>query len=266
MSKVIQFAKKNKLLVLVVLSYIALFVFMPGKAVQSVENSLYYIKEMLMIMPVILLLTALITAWVPKKAIERNLGKDSGLKGSVFSFLLGSFSAGPIYAAFPVCKALLSKGASISNIVILLSTWAVIKVPMLLNEAKFLGPKFMILRWVLTTIAIFIMGYVTSKLVKKEDIPQDDIKENLDVDKADTINISSEYCIGCGLCAKIAPEYFQIENKKAKIINQDINQDIDQDISKDISKNISKEKMKTLNEAIEKCPSKVINLREQIKA
>ena len=76
----------------------------PSKAVQSLNNSLYYIKEMLIIMPVILLLTSLIEAWVPKKSIERALGEGSGFKGSVFSFLLGSFSAGPIYAAFPVCK------------------------------------------------------------------------------------------------------------------------------------------------------------------
>lgn len=247
MSKVIQFSKKNKLLIIVAFSYIVLFIFMPDKAIQSLKNSLYYIKEMLMIMPVILLLTALITAWVPKKAIEKNLGKDSGLKGSIFSFLLGSFSAGPIYAAFPVCKALLSKGASISNIVILLSTWAVIKFPMLLNEAKFLGPKFMIVRWILTTIAIFIMGFVTSKLVKKEDLPSYDIKEN---SGADTLNISSEYCIGCGLCAKIAPEYFKVENKKAKVIKQHIKQDINQG------------EMKIVNEAIGKCPSKVIKLHK----
>ncbi|HOJ10912.1 MAG TPA: permease [Clostridiales bacterium] len=253
MSKVIQFSRRNKLLILVALSYILLSIFMPDKAVQSLKNSLYYIKEMLMIMPVILLLTALITAWVPKKAIEKNLGKDSGIKGSIFSFLLGSFSAGPIYAAFPVCKALLSKGASISNIVILLSTWAVIKVPMLLNEAKFLGPKFMIVRWILTTIAIFIMGYVTSKLVKKEDLPLDDIKENSSVD---TLNISSEYCIGCGLCAKIAPEYFKVENKKAKVIKQCIKQDIKQDIKQG--------EMKIVNEAIEKCPSKAINQNKQV--
>jgi hypothetical protein len=41
---------------------------------------------------------------------------------------------------------------SISNIVIILSTWAVIKVPMLLNESKFLGTKIMFNRWVLTTV------------------------------------------------------------------------------------------------------------------
>jgi ferredoxin/membrane protease YdiL (CAAX protease family) len=241
MNTILQYTRKNKLLVTVAFIYIALFVLMPSKAVQSLQNSLYYIKEMLSIMPVILLLTALITAWVPKKAIEQNLGKDAGIKGSIFSFLLGSFSAGPIYAAFPVCKALLSKGASISNIVIILGTWAVIKVPMLLNETKFLGPKFMVARWILTTISIFIMGYITSKLVKKEDLPADSAEKR---SAKKELNIASVYCIGCGLCAKIAPSYFNVGSKKAKVVNQ----------------SFSQEDMKVIIEAIEKCPSRVISL------
>lgn len=126
-----------------------------------------------MIMPVIFLLTALIEAWVPKEMIMEYLGDESGLKGSFISLLLGSVSAGPIYAAFPVCKTLLKKGASISNIVVILSAWAVIKIPMLANEAKFLSPKFMAVRWILTTISIIIMGYIISKLVKREDIPME---------------------------------------------------------------------------------------------
>lgn len=243
MNKVVRFIKTNKLLTFVIFAYISLMVLMPDKALASFQNSIYYVKEMLMIMPVILLLTALITAWVPRKTIEKNMGKGSGIKGSIFSFLLGSFSAGPIYAAFPVCKALLSKGASIYNIIVLLSTWAVVKVPMLLNESKFLGPKFMIIRWILTTISIFIMGFIASKLVKKEDIPWENEDDNCEESK---LKVSEEYCIGCGICAKIAPEYFEILDKKAKVINQSANE-------KD---------SKQINEATEKCPSKAISLNK----
>lgn len=239
MSKLKQLIINNKFFVIVLLTYIMLSIFTPEKSVQSLQNSLYYVKEMLMIMPVILLLTSLITAWVPRKTIEKNFGKNSGMKGYIFSFLLGSFSAGPIYAAFPVCKALHAKGASISNIVIILSAWAVIKIPMLLNEAKFLSPKFMIIRWILTTISIFIMGYFTSRLVKNEDIPKEEIDIGVGEDK---LYINHEYCIGCGLCAKIAPNHFEIANKKASIINHDIKED-------DII---------TINEAIERCPAKII--------
>ena len=54
-----------------------------------------------MIMPVIFLLTALLDLWVPKEKIMVFLGKESKANG-LFSFILGSISAGSVYAAFPM--------------------------------------------------------------------------------------------------------------------------------------------------------------------
>ena len=127
-------------------------------------------------MPVVLMLTALLDFWVPKKVIITQLGNNAGIKGIFFSFMLGAISAGPIYAAFPVCSMLLKKGASIRNVVIILSSWAVIKVPMLVNEVAFLGPKFMIVRWVLTFFAILIVSSITSKVVTDKDIVLKSVK------------------------------------------------------------------------------------------
>jgi hypothetical protein len=59
-SSIGQKLKNNMLLTLVGVTYIVLGILMPGKALQSLNNSLYYIKEMLIIMPVILLITSLI--------------------------------------------------------------------------------------------------------------------------------------------------------------------------------------------------------------
>ncbi len=232
--------KKNKFVLLVFIAYLYLAIVMPGKAIESFKNSSYYIKEMLFIMPVILLITSLIEAWVPKKTIQNALGKNSGVKGVFFSFLLGSFSAGPIYAAFPICKMLFSKGTSISNLVIILSTWAVVKVPMLANEAKFLGPKFMLIRWILTTISIFLMAFVVSRVVKEEDIPMEDTEGKFGDKK---IYIDQEYCIGCGVCEQLAPNIFEMKNKKAHLISQDID-------FYDIA---------TIKQAAEKCPSHIIH-------
>jgi len=178
--KIIGIIKKNKLLTAVSLAYVILFIAMPDKAYLSVKNSMHYIIEMLQIMPVIFIITSIIEAWVPKEVIMKGFGEKAGIKGIVFSFLLGSFSAGPIYAAFPICKMLLKKGASIANVVIILSAWAVIKVPMLANEAKFLGVQFMGIRWILTVIAIIITAYLMTIFVKKKDIP---VQDERDLDK-----------------------------------------------------------------------------------
>lgn len=120
--KALNILKKNKLLVLVALFYGIIFIAAPQTAMKSVGNSVYYLVEMLQVLPVIFLLTVVIEAWVPKELIMRGFGEKSGFKGNLLSLLLGSISAGPIYAAFPISKSLLSKGASVRNIVIILSS------------------------------------------------------------------------------------------------------------------------------------------------
>ncbi|GAA0179510.1 hypothetical protein SH2C18_23650 [Clostridium sediminicola] len=235
----LQSFKKNKLLIFVVLIYIGMFMVMREKAVQSFHNSMYYVIEMIEIIPVIFILTSLIEAWVPKKVIMNSFGKNSGAKGCIYSFLIGSLSAGPIYAAFPICKMLLKKGASIMNIVIILSAWAVIKVPMLANEAKFLGIKFMGFRWILTLISITIMGYVVSKIIgdgsqilaeNKQKIG--DGSEILEKDRGSRILIDRQYCIGCGVCVRLAPKKFKVQDGKAILIDDLYTEDMKLKIKK----------------------------------
>lgn len=238
--------KKYPFLFGILIVYIILFIVNAETGMLAIKNTGYYLKEMLIIMPVVFLLTALIDAWIPKELIMKALGENSGLKGSFIALGLGSISAGPIYAAFPVAKTLLKKGASISNIVVILSAWAVIKIPMLANEAKFLSPKFMITRWIFTVIGIVAMGYVVSKLVKREDIPLDE-----DELVKGEIRVNKEACIGCGVCVNIAGGYFKMEDNKAVVI-------------KDIGKSQEEKPI----EAMEKCPVHAIDIGhiEKLKA
>lgn len=241
MIKIKNIVIKNKFLSIMTLTYLVLFIIKTDLGLRALKNSGYYFKEMLIIMPVIMILTALLEAWVPKETIEKNMGENSGFKGKLFSFILGSISAGPIYAAFPVCIALLRKGASVANIVILLGTWAVIKVPMLANEVKFLGFEFMIIRWILTSISLFIMGYGISKFVTREEILklQDENKKD-----TEDIYIDRNFCIGCGICVNTAPDYFEIRDKKAYVIKKD---------------NLTDTK---LRESAKKCPVKIIKIKD----
>lgn len=211
MSKAYKFVKNNLFLVVVILSYLVLTLINRQLGLQGVKNSGYYIKEMLMIMPVIFVLTALLDWWVPKDAIIKYLGKNAKAKGVVLSFVLGSISAGPIYAAFPFCVMLHKKGASIKNIVIILSSWAVVKIPMLLNEAKFLGMKFMLVRWALTIIAILTFSWITAKIVKDEDLP------NEKTAPTQGISINKNACMGCTVCSKKYSVLFEMDGKKAYV-------------------------------------------------
>ena len=236
--KVMRKVKENLFVLFVASAYIVMFIIRPNMGVASIRNSFYYIKEMIMIMPVIFVLTALLDLWVPKEKIMKYLGTEAKAKGIVLSLLLGSISAGPIYAAFPLCVMLHKKGASIRNLVIILSAWAVIKVPMLLNELKFLGFEFMAIRWVLTVIAIVVFSWITAKMVKDEDLPQ--LREN---QNGPSINTSA--CMGCALCAKTYPDLFEIQNKKASL--------------KTNAREIDREK---LMNAIRACPVKAISFSE----
>jgi len=208
--RILKKIKGNLFLIIVALAYIAMFAINPSMGTMSIKNSGYYIKEMLIIMPVIFVLTALLDMWVPKEKIMQFLGKEAKGKGILLAFVVGSISAGPIYAAFPMCVMLYKKGASIQNITIILSSWAVIKVPMLLNEAKFLGLNFMAIRWVLTVIAIIIFSWIADKIIKDEDLPGEVLARP-------GLHINRDACMGCTLCAENYSTLFEMEREKAVV-------------------------------------------------
>lgn len=163
---------ERKLLIIGFLLYVAVFFIDRNIFMVSLGYLIRFIIEMVQILPLVFILSALITEWVPATLIQKHLGKDSGVLGMLFSLLLGSVSAGPIYAAFPMTHSLYKKGASIRNLVVLLSSWATIKIPMLFVEASFLGFNFMILRYLLTIPAIILMALIIGRC-KNLSIPEE---------------------------------------------------------------------------------------------
>lgn len=235
MTEILKKAKEHWFVVFIILAYLVIFIIYPQIGVNAVKNTGYYLKEMLMIMPVIFVLTALLDMWVPKESIMKYLGEKSRTKGIILSFVLGGVSAGPIYAAFPICIMLHKKGASIRNIVIILSSWAVIKIPMLLNEIKFLGFKFMVVRWILTVTAIVIFSWIASKIVMDKDIIQKNEKLKTG------IIVNRNACMGCTLCVSNYPGLFVMQNRKADVKEYDFVPDEEK-----------------LNKIIESCPVSAI--------
>lgn len=233
--------KKNKLSVVIAVAYILLIIIKKDMAFSALDNSTYYLIEMAQILPVIFMLIVSIDVLIPKEWIIKRLGKKSGIAGAALALAFGSLSAGPIYAAFPIAKTLHKKGASVGNVVIILSAWAVIKVPMLANETKFLGPDFMVVRWVLTVLFIFAIGLIMEKIHINI--------QNEKKSEKQAVVVRKDYCIGCTACEKGMPEMFRMKEGKAYVINPDI---------KLVHMNEADKKL--LYDIASKCPPKAIEV------
>ncbi|MBN1892637.1 MAG: permease [Clostridiales bacterium] len=152
---------------LLVLVFVGLLIFLPNTAARSVEITWDYFFEMAFILPPVFILMGLMEVWIPKTKIQHWLGSKSGVRGAVLSVLLGTLPTGPLYIAFPMTASLIKKGASKTNMVLFLGSWAALKIPQLLVEAEFLGLRFTILRFVLTTTALVLTGLLVEFILKK---------------------------------------------------------------------------------------------------
>jgi ferredoxin len=88
------------------------------------------------------------------------------------------------------------------------------------------------------------MAYLTAIIVKKKDMPDIEINKQTDV-----FSVKEEYCVGCGLCAEILPEYYEMKNNKACVKASPDN----------------KEAVKAVMESAQKCPTKAIIFEKAMK-
>ena len=159
--------KKFKAPIMVLIVFIGLAIWMPDTAVRSSLVTWDYFKEMALIMPPVFILMGLMEVWIPKDKIQKWLGSGSGIKGAGIALALGTLPTGPLYVAFPMTATLIRKGASITNMVIFLGSWAALKIPQLMVEIKFLGISFTLARFVLTLLALALIGFLMEVILRK---------------------------------------------------------------------------------------------------
>lgn len=156
--------KDISIFIFLIIVTIALIFIFPDKKQEIINNSQDFFVEMIFILPAVMILMGLFSVWIPKEVIGKYLGHTSGLKGVLFSFILGALPTGPLYVTFPLAASLHKKGASITNIVIFLSAWACIKIPQEMVEIQFLGIQFMAVRLISTIVFVTIMAIVINKI------------------------------------------------------------------------------------------------------
>ena len=164
--------KKNKkggiiILAGIIITAVILLVLYPENRTPSIEASTSLLKELIFILPAVMVLMGLFSVWVSKATVVKYMGQASGIKGLGLAMFIGMMPTGPLYVAFPMASMLLKKGARIANIIIFLSAWACIKLPQELVEMRFMGFKFMIIRLSFTIIMVIIMGLIIEKIEKR---------------------------------------------------------------------------------------------------
>ncbi len=142
------------------------FNFNPGIQIFK-DNFWIFIKEMILVLPVMFILIGLFDVWISKERVQKHIGKTSGIKGVLMVMLLAFIQAGPLYAAFPVAYLLWKKGCSPANVFIYLSAFTTAKIPMLTFEIGFLGLKFSLLRILITIPVFLLIGLIMGKYFEK---------------------------------------------------------------------------------------------------
>lgn len=164
--------KRYKLFLGTLILMLTMFLINYNLGEKALTVSFNSVKEVVMILPPIFILLGLLDVWVSREAMMKYMGEESGLKGILLAFFLGSAAAGPLYAAFPVAGILMKKGVKFTNVLIFIGAWSTTKIPMLLFEVSSLGVDFTVTRLIVNIIGIITISYVISNYLKKDDITE----------------------------------------------------------------------------------------------
>ena len=157
--------KGLKLLGIVVLLYVAAFIFDPNRGGMSLEGFWHVLKTLIPILAVVIVLTAMLQLWVDPKDLARHLGEESATRGWMIALAAGVVSHGPMYAWYPMIQDLREKGARDGLIVAFFYARAV-KLFLLPMMAAYFGLTFTVVLTILILAAAWGQGVAMNALTK----------------------------------------------------------------------------------------------------
>jgi uncharacterized membrane protein YraQ (UPF0718 family) len=143
-------------------------VFEEALSVKALHSASFQFISMLKIVPPIFLLIGLLDVWVPRETMIKLMGDKSGVRGIAIAFFLGTMTAGPLVAAFPVATIMLKKGARYANVLFFLMIWASAKLPIVFFQATTLGLKYTVVTNI-TLIVVYLFGTAAIERILTKD-------------------------------------------------------------------------------------------------
>lgn len=138
----------------------------PGRQIGA--NFCSFALDMIKIIPFAFILIGLFEVWVKKETVEKHLGEGSSFMGYVWMILLAGTIVGGLYAAFPIAYSLFSKGAKLKLIFTYIGAAAIVRIPMAVFEASFLGVKFTAIRIVISIPLVIISSNLLGNFLTKQ--------------------------------------------------------------------------------------------------
>jgi uncharacterized membrane protein YraQ (UPF0718 family) len=157
----VQLVISGLFIVFIAISFPASFE-MGKEMARSFMDFLYFIVR---ILPCVFILVGLFEVWVPRETIERHFGTYAGIRGYLWPLILGATTIGGLFVAFPIAQSLQAKGARKSSILIYLGASTVLRVPMTMFEASFLGLKFTLIRMLAALPLIILSSVLLERLM-----------------------------------------------------------------------------------------------------
>jgi len=135
--------------------------------VQLLEKTASFGLSMIKVIPCAFILIGLFEVWVKQETVERHFGKSSGLRGHIVGILLAGTTVGGLYVAFPVAAALFHKGARPAVIFSYIGAAAIVRIPMTIFEASFMGIKFTLIRLLVSLPLVILTAEILGRYLEK---------------------------------------------------------------------------------------------------
>ncbi|SFR87817.1 permease [Anaeromicropila populeti] len=169
MKKIISLLKSNLLPIISVAAFLVIFIVSPEKGEKIAVKFKDTCIDTIPILLLMFALLAFIKVAMDSDVIKNTIEKSKGVKSVLFAYMFGMLVSGPIYPGYSLGNMLIKKGMQVRVVVIMLSVWATLKIPLLPFEVKALGIKLTAVRWIVTAISIFFMALLSEKMLKVVD-------------------------------------------------------------------------------------------------
>ena len=149
------------------LIYGILFAIMPDRAFSALRSSGRVFLHILVPLCLVFILMLVLNLFLKPAYLTKLLGRGAGIKGIIISAAAGIISIGPIYAWYPMLKALRERGVDNSLLAIFLGNRAV-KPFLLPIMISYFGWIYVFILTLFTILGALVAGYCVEVLVKEK--------------------------------------------------------------------------------------------------